>query len=226
MTSNPGTTKFQIKDKLLNYCSDISSIIDNANFKALASGEPIEAKKLYKNEVTIINYARLAFNTNELPYTKDFSEAFFRRFLIIKFDETIPEEKRDPKLDKRIIEGELPGVMNWVMAGFKRLVNNQGFSKCNACEEELKRYQKESDSVACFIDKYYEKSNEYLMQSKLFSEYKEYCAQHNYTAVSDRKFGKRIIALGYKQDRKSGGNIIFCQEKKYESQYSDEELPF
>ncbi len=148
-----------LANKLLNYSSEISNRLQAEKFKQLTSGEPIEARLPYGQPMTLTNYAKLAFNTNELPKDVEHTEAFFRRFLIIPFDVTIPEEKRNPNLANEIIEAELAGVFNWILEGLNRLLQQGKFSKCDAAQKALETYRVESDSVAMFIDEYgYQKS--------------------------------------------------------------------
>ncbi len=61
-----------LANKLLNYSSEISNRLQAEKFKQLTSGEPIEARLPYGQPMTLTNYAKLAFNTNELP--KDFGK--------------------------------------------------------------------------------------------------------------------------------------------------------
>lgn len=126
-----------IANKLLNYSSEISNRLQAEKFKQLTSGEPVEARLPYGQPMILTNYARLAFNCNELPKDVEHSEAFFRRFLILPFDVTIPENKRNPNLAKEIIETELSGVFNWILEGLKRLLNRNGFSPCDAAKKML-----------------------------------------------------------------------------------------
>jgi putative DNA primase/helicase len=84
---------------------------------------------------------------NELPRDVEHNMAFFRRFLIMPFNETVPDGKEDPELAKKIIESELAGVFNWVLKGLRRLLARKKFTRCKLVEEALKSYQRESDSV-------------------------------------------------------------------------------
>lgn len=69
------------------------------------------------------NYACLAFNANVLPRNTEQTTGFFRRFLIVPFNATITEEEKDPELVTKIICGELPGLFNRVMRGFRAARN-------------------------------------------------------------------------------------------------------
>ncbi len=187
-----------IANKLLNYSSEISNRLQAEKFKQMTSGEPIEARLPYGQPMTLTNYARLAFNSNELPRDVEHSEAFFRRFLILLFDVTIPADRRNPNLAKEIISTELSGVFNWILDGLKRLLKQGNFSQCDAAKEILETYRRESDSVAMFLsDEHYQGSSSNTMTVKeIFGEYKTYCQENNYRSLGRNKFTKRLEGNG------------------------------
>ncbi|OGV31935.1 MAG: hypothetical protein A3E88_07330 [Legionellales bacterium RIFCSPHIGHO2_12_FULL_35_11] len=51
-------------------------------------------------------------------------KAYFRRFLIIPFQVTIPEAEQDKQLAQKIIKSELSGVFNWVLQGLDSAFRN------------------------------------------------------------------------------------------------------
>jgi putative DNA primase/helicase len=177
----------------------------------LTSGEPIEARLPYGQPMTLTNYAKLAFNTNELPKDVEHTPAFFRRFQIIPFDVTIPEEKRNPNLANEIIEAELSGVFNWILEGLTRLLQQGKFSKCEAAQEALETYRIESDSVAMFIDECgYQKSIEnYESLADLYPSYKNFCVDNGFRPVHSRNLVKRLQTLGFDSKKMSYGKVIY-----------------
>ena len=183
-----------IANKLLNYSSDISNRLQSDKFKLMTSGEPIEARLPYGQPMMLTNYARLAFNCNELPKDVEHTEAFFRRFLIIPFDVTIPENKRNPNLAKEIIASELSGVFNWVLDGLKRLLKHNGFTPCDAVDKMRETYRRESDSVAMFLDdEGYKASNDnQILLKDLYQDYKIFCQNDGYKSLGKRNFKKRL----------------------------------
>ena len=137
-----GNSRANLVGKLLNTCSDVApNAFSGDIFKRIASGEPISSKTLYKDVVTITDYAKMIFCLNELPRTNDRSDGYFRRFLIVPFKVQIPKSKIDPKLAKTIISSELPGIMNWVLDGMERLIKQQGFTESELCQKELEKYK-------------------------------------------------------------------------------------
>ena len=187
-------SRLPIVGKLLNYGSEVSGTVKPDIIKKAASGEPLEFRKLYGDLFTTDNYSRLAFNANNLPPDVEHTAGYFRRFLIIPFEETITEDEKDPDLASKIIADELPGVMNWILDGMKRLRSARKFSPCRKSEQCLNRYQHESDTTAQFID---EDGYEPCMDSRvskleLFGRYREYCQLNGYKSLGKRKFNERL----------------------------------
>lgn len=198
--------RFRLGTVLLNFGSDINDRCDIDLFKRLTSGEPVEARRLYKDVFTLRNYGRLAFNANRLPTNTEHTEGFFRRFLIVPFNVTIKEEEKDPDLAKKIISSELPGVFNWVMQGLRRLRETRKFSECLAANTALSEYRKESDTVALFLDeKGFKASPEgKIGKDELYKEYQYFCTSGGYRSIVKNEFGKRLNKVHLVEDSKSG----------------------
>ena len=203
-----------LANKLLNYSSEISNRLQAEKFKQLTSGEPIEARLPYGQPMILKDYARLAFNSNELPRDVEHSEAYFRRFLIIPFDVTIPADKRNPNLAKEIIQTELSGVFNWILVGLLRLLKQNGFSKCDAADEMLESFKRESDSVAMFIeDEGYSRSSlSWIRLQHLYPLYRSYCNDNGTHPVSSKNLIKRLEALGFETGKKTAGKVIYIEK--------------
>jgi putative DNA primase/helicase len=194
LTNENGYFRAKLANKLVNYASEINGKLESSIFKQLVSGEPVEARLPYGQPFTLKQYAKLIFNCNELPKDVEQTNAFFRRFLIIPFNVTIPPEKQDKNLHNKIIENELSGVFNWVLEGLNRLLEQKGFSKCSAAEEAVAEYKKQSDSVKMFVEEnnFVISPNEYTLIKELYPHYRQYCSEDGYKAVSKVNFSKRL----------------------------------
>ncbi|MDR0659666.1 MAG: DUF5906 domain-containing protein [Prevotellaceae bacterium] len=122
LTKYDSYQRAELSNKLLNYALEINGKLEASIFKRLVSGEPVEARQIYGKPFIMRDYGRLMFNCNELPKEVEQTNAFFRRFIIIPFNQTTPEEEQDTELAKKIIKAELSGVFNWVLAGLRRLL--------------------------------------------------------------------------------------------------------
>jgi len=211
LTEEKGYHRAMLANKLINYASEISGKLKTDLFKGLASGEKVEARHIYKQPFIIENYARLAFNTNELPREVEHTEGYFRRFLIVPFDVTIPVEKRDPDLPNKIIKNELAGVFNWVLEGLNRVIENKKFTPCKASDEVLKQFKYESDSAKQFLEEYnYTPCPEGKVHQKfLYSEYRQFCIGDGMQPLKKLNFRKRLESFGIVTQKDNNG-LFYC----------------
>lgn len=216
LTDKSGYYRAKLANRLVNYASEINGNMETALFKQLVSGEPVEARLPYGEPFTLTDYAKLIFNCNELPTDVEHTNAFFRRFMIVPFDKTIPEEEQDKELATKIIQNELSGVFNWVLEGLQRLLRQRDFTSCEAVEKQNEKYRVESNSVLKFLkESDYEKSIElYVKLSTIFSKYKGFCGEDGYHPVGKSKFKKRLQNSGIKVKRKSEGNVVYLQKSQ------------
>lgn len=170
----------------------------------------MQARRIYSTPFVMDRYAKLMFNCNELPREVELTNAFFRRFIIIPFNQTISESEQDPELAKKIINTELSGIFNWVLDGLERLLTNKRFTESTLVKEQIDRYRREADSVAMFIEEeQYKPSLEYeILLKTLYGEYRQFCQENGYKACFTKKLAESLRSLGFIQERKSQGNII------------------
>ena len=216
LTGESGYSRAELQNALLNYSSEINGRMDTSIFKMLSSGEPVSARRIYGSPFTMYDYARLAFNCNELPTDIEYTDAFFRRFIIIPFNETIPVEERDPDLSRKITGSELSGVFNWILGGLDRLLANGSFSKSSLISEQEERFRMESDSVYGFLvdNQYVPSKDGKMLLKELHKEYVQYCYDVlGCRPVIDRTLAKRLRSMGYDVSRVSSGTVVMIAEK-------------
>lgn len=217
LTERNGYYRAKLANKLVNYASEINSNLEASTFKQLVSGEPVEARLPYGQPFILKQYAKLIFNCNELPRDVEHTNAYFRRFLIIPFDVTIPEHEQDKNLHTKIIENELSGVFNWVLKGLSRLLKQKSFSECNAARQAIEQYRIESDSVQMYLNEF-EYSVSAIVETPLndmFKEYRNYCIESGFKACSLRTFAGRVRNSGYSTERKNYGTIVNAEKKVF-----------
>ena len=215
LTNDNGYFRAKLANKLVNYASEINGNLEASIFKQLVSGEPVEARLPYGQPFLLKQYAKLIFNCNELPKDVEHTNAYFRRFLIIPFDVTIPHQEQDKQLHTKIIEKELSGVFNWVLEGLNRLLEQKRFSECEAAQRAVEQYRIESDSVQMFLSEHEYKvssTNEKPLK-EMFSEYRSYCIESGFKACSVRTLADRLRNIGYQTERKGYGMAVNARKK-------------
>ena len=215
LTKYDSYQRAELENKLVNYTSEINGKLETSIFKQLVSGEPVEARQIYGNPFIMKNYAKLIFNCNELPKEVEQTNAYFRRFLIVPFDITLPEKEWDKELANKIIKDELSGVFNWVLNGLKRLLEQKSFTESEAVNKQLDHYKKTSDSVLMFIDEenYVTSIINTIKLSDLYSYYRNYCIECGNKPCSNNTFSERLRNNGFDIEKKNYGRIVHIEKQ-------------
>lgn len=215
LTDKEGYFRAMIVNKLLNYASELNANQATTDkTKQLISGEKIQARLPYGQPFDMTDYAKLIFNCNELPKNAEQTNAYFRRFLIVNFEQTIPENEQDKELSNKIIKSELSGVFNWVLLGLNRLLEQKGLTYCEAVNEARKQYELESDSVTQFIDDsgYIASATDYKLIVDLYRDYRAFCIDDGCQAVKKSNFIKRLKHLKITVNRLNVGNVAYLEK--------------
>ncbi len=215
LTNENGYFRAMIANKLVNYASEINGKLVASIFKQLVSGEPVEARLPYGRPFTLTHYAKLIFNCNELPKDVEHTEAYFRRFLIIPFQVTIPEAEQDKQLAQKIITNELSGVFNWVLQGLERLLKQKNFTESEVVRLAREQYEKESDSVKMFLEEegYFPHPAHFETIKELYFQYKMFCQDGGFSPVNQLNFKRRLSASKIIVMKKNVGKVAFLTNK-------------
>jgi putative DNA primase/helicase len=87
-----------------------------SRIKALTGGDKISARFMRADFFEYTPAFKLVIAGNHKPGLRSVDEAIRRRFHLIPFTVTIPEEKRDPDLFEKLSK-EWPGILDWMING-------------------------------------------------------------------------------------------------------------
>ena len=166
------------------------------NFKKLTGGDSIQAKRLYQGPFSFTYDGGMLFATNEVPNVpvSDDDTAFWRRWIIVHFDNQFPEgsDKRDPELgDKLQSDDNLSAVLNWAIEGWGQLLEQGGFSNVpDRPDETRKQWQTWGDSVDYFLSNIAceDRKAENITTNEAWQFYKAWCTENGYDSVGQTKF--------------------------------------
>lgn len=200
----------ELEGKLLNYSSELGKDLDLNIFKQIVSMERISTKPMYRKPGWLKYIPKLMANCNMLPIA-EVTPAFFRRCMLLPFKVVIPREERDPELAFKIIKKELPGVFNWFIKGYDRIIKNKAFTKSDLSDEFLDNYAYDSDNVRQFIeDEGYKRSaTAYILRPALYSRYQSHCFLTRTIAERPGIFRQRLESLGIVIERHKDGNRVY-----------------
>lgn len=106
---------------------DPNVAIQGGVFKAVTGGDVVEARHPTHRPFSFVCSAGHIFNCNRLPPTRDKSDAFFRRWRIVEFGNSIAPGAEIIGLADKIIAEEQAAVLAWLLQGAADLVRHGGF---------------------------------------------------------------------------------------------------
>jgi putative DNA primase/helicase len=192
--------------KLLNVSYEISTgaRIDDGYFKAIVSGEPIEAAFKFKPSFTYTPTVRLMASTNNLPQCRDVTDATFRRIVVIQFNRQFSQEQQNPLLMQEL-RLEMPGILQWAVAGLRRMRQRGRFEVPPSSIEALNVYRSEANPVRQFAEEFLTASpnGRGVVSTALFHAFVAWGKERKLPTGSHTSFGRALAAMGFKK-RKSG----------------------
>lgn len=205
----------ELVNKMANISGDINSrALENTGvFKSLTGRDLMMGARKFKTRVKFVNYAKMIFSSNEIPFTKDMTDGWFRRWLIIDFPyrfldpediaELSEEDKqkakvKDPEImSKLTTEDELCGFLNWCLEGYQRLKRNKVFSNSQTIASVRTLWMRKANSVMAFMMDCVEEDYDGEISKELFKTYYvSYCRRHKIKQLSD-KFIHNILTGNY-----------------------------
>lgn len=138
--------------KMLNVSEENSrgSFKDTEFIKNLISGGMISAKRVYHEPFEFLNTSKLVMLCNKLPFLKDATYGFRRKFIILPFDATFDDDKKDVWISQKLRK-ELPGIFNWIMQGYDRLNARGKFSESEIVNQITEEYREAGDMTYSWI---------------------------------------------------------------------------
>lgn len=117
--------------KHINFAGELSETrpIPGDIFKKVVSGEELTVQFKNQNPFHFEPEAAHWFNSNFLPKTRDSSEGFNRRWLILEFNNRVSPLRRITDLDAQILEHEREAIVAWAILGYERLVETGRYTQ-------------------------------------------------------------------------------------------------
>ena len=188
--------KADLHHKLANIYADLpdKALQRTGTFKMLTGRDPITAERKFQNSFQFVNYAKLLFSANKVPEAYDDTDAFFRRWIIIKFPNQFVGDKEDSNILKKLTtEEELSGLLNKALKALKRLLKKGRFSYSKTIEEIREDYIRKSSPISAFIMDCLElDSDAFIVKKELYSLFAEYCRIRNIPSVTQDTFFKNL----------------------------------
>ncbi|MEK6883808.1 MAG: phage/plasmid primase, P4 family [Nanoarchaeota archaeon] len=209
-------------NKLANICGDLprTSLKNTGFFKQLTGGDVLQANRKFKTRIQFVNYAKLVFSANELPFSYDSTDGFWIRWIIWEFPYQFKDKKEidinNPKnklknpnilIDLTTPE-EIKGLFNWAVLGLNRLRINKEFSYSSTVEDIKKMWIRKTNSLESFLEEEIVESYEDKIPKNEFKgHYLAYCKKYKSRPFNDQNIRKYMMKRGLYDERQGQFNV-------------------
>jgi P4 family phage/plasmid primase-like protien len=186
----------ELQDKLLNSCGETSEReLDVTTFKNAVAGDMLQAERKYKGDVSFKPIAKFIFAMNSFPSVKDRSDGFFRRLIIVPFEQVFSDESADTRLPDRLIE-ELNGIFAWAIEGLRVVLQNKKIDQPESIVNAKRRFRMSVDQSLAFGDEVCDISDQAeCFPATLYKRYVTWCGDSGISRpMAKARFYERIMS--------------------------------
>lgn len=205
--------------KRLNVVGELPSDepIPAAEFKTVTGRDRLTGRHPGQKPFTFRNEATHIFNSNYFVYTRDHSEAFYTRWLLMEFRNTLIEREDDQEIDlaEKIIDAELPAICAWALQGAKRLEDRGYFLRTKTHQKLMFQWRHRTsplmefllDPEVCVIG---DPKTHFVRRSTFYQDYVRWCKDSNRKPLGklrlyDELDSQGIIQLGVRKGTDASG---------------------
>lgn len=168
--------------KRLNVVGELSddAPIPAASFKNVTGQNLVAGRHPTHRPFSFRCQAAHVFASNVLPPTTDRSEAFYRRWRVLRFANTVPAERVDPDLVEKIVANEMPGMLANAFLGAERVARAGRIRTTPAHDAVLSKWRLAANPLQQFLadDEWVELDPGYRLHSSadVFTAYRAWSA--------------------------------------------------
>ncbi|MCB2188830.1 MAG: DNA primase [Deltaproteobacteria bacterium] len=204
--------RVSLHGKALNVYPEVGAgLVETSVFKAIVSGDRIDAAHKHQDGFMFRPFCKLAFSTNRLPRVQDKSHGFLRKLMIVRFRRRFTGAERDPELRGKLI-AELPGFLAWALVGLHRLRKRGYFQESSTTMSETADFQRLTNPLVAFADECLTDKPELgattteVLKASVYAAYQAYCKRSGVKPLADNWFWRELREIvSYEDDRKTTG---------------------
>ena len=182
-----------ISDARLGGRTDSQVVVER--LLSVSGEDPLDIHRKNMEALTSVKLStRIAIFTNELPRLGDSSGALAGRMILLRLRRSFYGHE-DRGLTDRLL-GELPSILLWAVAGWKRLRDRGCFVQPTAGDEMLSELHDLTSPVSAFLRQCCDVGpDSSVSRADLYGSYKEWCEEHGRKKVDEEySFGRNLRA--------------------------------
>jgi putative DNA primase/helicase len=178
--------------KLANIAPEVDDVrLAEGRVKQFVSGEMMYFDRKGIDGTHRKPTARLVVATNKRPAIGDKSNGFWRRVLYLPFNFVVRE--KNLRLSQQLRDWELSGILNWALAGRKRLYENKQFTTSAVSELIVTEYRSQgSPEREFFSDFLMLEPAGFVAKDVIYLRYKDWASGHGHTLLGQVEFLREL----------------------------------
>lgn len=209
LTDRVGNKEYYVADlkgvrlALINE-TQIGALLDEETVKSLVDSGRVSARYPFGRPFNFQPVATPILITNYEPQiTADY--AINRRLAFVRFDYTIPADKRDPKFRDKVLAKEYPGIFNWMLEGYQKY-KIHGLSLPETIQRDTNEFIQQNDRVSQFIAESCSKMTGQRTSLKAFqNRYATWAQERGYREVGMSRVAQDLRSRGFEVKKANGG---------------------
>lgn len=166
--------------------------LDAECFKVLVTGEPTSVERKGKTNVEQAFDLPIMLTANHLPRVKDQSEAVYNRSLILPMTNVFPEDGASNRPLYETFLEELPGILNWAIAGYRRLLERRRFAPPPFMRKALADFENDNNPLGKWLAEAIEPCSFLMVDRRdLLASYRSFCREE--FGEEGKSFGPRMV---------------------------------
>lgn len=183
---------------------DEGQTFDETLVKQLTGEDRIKARFLFRENFEFSPTFKIWLCGNHRPHVRSTGGATWRRVHVLPFNRTVPEEKRDGRLFKKLM-AERAGILAWMIRGCVEW-QRDGLHAPDAVRTATAEYRQAEDILAPFIEECCVVGGAVRATAKsLFAAYRKWCEEAGERVMSQKRFGMRLDDRGFDSCRGTSG---------------------
>lgn len=185
-----------------------SVVLPDALYKAMVGGsDEIYADVKNRPGIAFKPIAKFWWAMNSAPRMTDRSGATMNRLKVIPFNHTVPAHRRIGNLQQLLMR-ERAGIFNWLLDGYVRLTEQDGFTVSEQSEIWRASYQLENDTEKTFVNDCCELATAHSVQGEvLYLAYKRWCESNGFRPKNSNQVAKEWERLTFHKTRSNGTSV-------------------
>ena len=182
--------------KAVNLVGEIDETrpIPASDLKTITGGDLIGARNPSHAQFTFRPRAAHIFSGNTFPAASDRDDAFYGRWLIVEFRNSVAG-REDPDLADRLVREALPSILAWALVGATRLAKRGRFSTPATHDRLIERWRIDHSSVLTWLkdaEAIALEPKESVARATAYNAFKAWCRRNERRALGSHTFYAEI----------------------------------